>query len=719
LIAHGKVTLMSTKSSPTLTSLKSRGFIVAGLVSIAITSPVLDAIQRNELYRHAAELGLEECLVLAILLTFVLTPLAIGVDRLVHRLARYTRGYGRNLFLFLLTLLAALACLRPVLARSLSHLQLDWLAGIVLAVPIATLVVLRIDRSIQLRRFLAVMAAGVVLFPASFTMQLIRKPALAESASASGIPKFAKPTNIVLVVFDELTATSLRSDPLTIDDEHFANFARLARGSTWYANATSSHARTDKAVPAILGSRVATEDIPPIPENYPDNLFQIVDRSRQYGATVFEDVTRLVENPGEPEPHRTTFSERVSDLIVSSATVYPRLILPADAPLALPDMPLLWQGIHRRLPKEDLRDGRISYQWCYDRDLQLNHFLRTIEARDRPHLWFLHSGLPHFPWCFAPDGRKYVDEYEATWPPPSSVGEIGEEWSPNAAETLRCEFRYRQQLGVIDHFIGQLQDRLKVEGIWDSCLLIVMADHGVCFRPDSSRRYPDSKNHTDLMNIPLFIKYPGQKTGRIDSRNVESIDILPTIADVLGFDRTCDWAGQSALGNEQRLRKSFRYEDGEVLMPAVLPGIAESVQRQRAAFGSLPLNQLPAPAMAWPQLLGRDLSGITVPDDSLRCLSFSSGTRRKDIDDLENFVPKLIQGSIDRSRAPAGAKVLVAAVDGQILESCNIIDQPDGYAEFHMMLPDDVADRPNATLELFAAPSENTNTWTRLYRGPL
>ena len=32
--------------------------------------------------------------------------------------------------------------------------------------------------------------------------------------------------------------------------------------------------------------------------------------------------------------------------------------------------------------------------------------------------------------------------------------------------------------------------------------------------------------------VPLFVKEPGQTDGRVDDRNVLSIDILPTIADV-------------------------------------------------------------------------------------------------------------------------------------------------------------------------------------------
>jgi hypothetical protein len=49
------------------------------------------------------------------------------------------------------------------------------------------------------------------------------------------------------------------------------------------------------------------------------------------------------------------------------------------------------------------------------------------------------------------------------------------------------------------------------------------------------------------MAVPLFIKLPGQKTGAVNDRNVESIDILPTIADVLGITLTLPVDGHSIL----------------------------------------------------------------------------------------------------------------------------------------------------------------------------
>ena len=47
--------------------------------------------------------------------------------------------------------------------------------------------------------------------------------------------------------------------------------------------------------------------------------------------------------------------------------------------------------------------------------------------------------------------------------------------------------------------------------------------------------------------MPLFIKLPGQRRGRIISRPVRTIDLLPTIADVLGIRIPWHVDGRSLL----------------------------------------------------------------------------------------------------------------------------------------------------------------------------
>ncbi len=54
-------------------------------------------------------------------------------------------------------------------------------------------------------------------------------------------------------------------------------------------------------------------------------------------------------------------------------------------------------------------------------------------------------------------------------------------------------------------------------------------------------------NHADILSIPLLIKAPHQPRGAISDRNVQSADIVPTIADLLGVDVPWRLDGVSAL----------------------------------------------------------------------------------------------------------------------------------------------------------------------------
>ena len=47
---------------------------------------------------------------------------------------------------------------------------------------------------------------------------------------------------------------------------------------------------------------------------------------------------------------------------------------------------------------------------------------------------------------------------------------------------------------------------LKESGIYDECLLILVADHGVSFVPGATRRNVIEDNLADIANIPLIVK---------------------------------------------------------------------------------------------------------------------------------------------------------------------------------------------------------------------
>jgi hypothetical protein len=90
------------------------------------------------------------------------------------------------------------------------------------------------------------------------------------------------------------------------------------------------------------------------------------------------------------------------------------------------------------------------------------------------------------------------------------------------------------QLQYTDHLIDTLLDRLEQVGLYDKALVVVTADHGIAFQGDQPARATTKQNVDEIVWSPLFIKKPGQRAGRIDDRNAESVDVLPTIADIIG-----------------------------------------------------------------------------------------------------------------------------------------------------------------------------------------
>ncbi len=77
--------------------------------------------------------------------------------------------------------------------------------------------------------------------------------------------------------------------------------------------------------------------------------------------------------------------------------------------------------------------------------------------------------------------------------------------------------------------------KLRDAGAYDKTLVIITADHGASYREGRSRRTPqEGRNVSDILRVPLFVKLPDQRRGEAVERIVETVDILPTILDVLG-----------------------------------------------------------------------------------------------------------------------------------------------------------------------------------------
>ena len=166
---------------------------------------------------------------------------------------------------------------------------------------------------------------------------------------------------------------------------------------------------------------------------------------------------------------------------------------------------------------------------------------QLLASDEGPQLAFVHAEAPHFPWYVTPDRRIAIN-----------VPTFGHNTSVVGA--LRFYYqRMMYQLVAADAALGDAFAALDSAGIWDESLIVVSADHGISFISDQDQRISDLSDAdqvTDIYRVPLFVKYPGQQGGVISDCPAATVDILPTVADVLGTDT--DWAfdGGSLAGGK-------------------------------------------------------------------------------------------------------------------------------------------------------------------------
>ncbi len=106
-------------------------------------------------------------------------------------------------------------------------------------------------------------------------------------------------------------------------------------------------------------------------------------------------------------------------------------------------------------------------------------------------------------------------------------------WKWPAAALPFLSDLYDGEIAQNDASFGALVGRLRVEGLFEEALIIVTADHGEEFREHYGWRH-GRKLFAESLNVPLVVKYPGQRQGARETEPASHVDILPTVLDVLG-----------------------------------------------------------------------------------------------------------------------------------------------------------------------------------------
>ena len=427
-----------------------------------------------------------------------------------------------------------------------------------LSVAIGIAVAVLYARTEPLRSFLNVLTPAPLVFLLLFLVgSPVSKLAFPDEAGARTVGGVTQ-APIVVVLLDELPSNTLVDERDRLDTARYPGFAELARNATWFKNAFTIYDSTERAQPAIMDGDLPAKDRLPISQDHPNSIFSLF--AKTHRLNVSEEATSVCsrdlctdERLDEP------YGDRISSMSEDLGLVWLHVVSPPGIESDLDSVSENWGdfggsgggdsgsagGSGKSVnTKANLNTGRRA---------RFEEWVANIKKTRRPSLNFKHTLMPHVPWQFMPSGRRYRRQPNDVVP-----GLSNQAYNDQGQLDVLLQ-RHFLQTGFADLLLQELWRHLKQEGLWDDSLIVVAADHGVAFiKGRRDRRRLDEENYGEIAPIPLFIKAPGQESGKVNASYVETIDILPTILDILNIDPKVKMDGHSAYSATVKNRQTLR-----------------------------------------------------------------------------------------------------------------------------------------------------------------
>ncbi len=113
--------------------------------------------------------------------------------------------------------------------------------------------------------------------------------------------------------------------------------------------------------------------------------------------------------------------------------------------------------------------------------------------------------------------------------------------------------RYAAEVRAVDAVVGELLAGLEARGALDDSVVVLTSDHGEALAGEHGFYFSHGNGVTqDQVHVPLLLYYPGCEGGRVIARPVSTVDVLPTVLDLLGVHGEWELDGAHLLREESR-----------------------------------------------------------------------------------------------------------------------------------------------------------------------
>ncbi len=242
------------------------------------------------------------------------------------------------------------------------------------------------------------------------------------------------------------------------------------------------------------------------------------------------------------------------------------------------------------------------------------------EQGEEPFALWLHYFDPHEPYDPEPSfAQRFVTGYNgplensltAEWLVSLNDEEIASQLT--VRDQRHVSDLYDAEIAFLDAQLGRLFEFLRARGIWERLLVVIVADHGQAHGEQEFWGHGE-RLLEPVIKVPLLIKLPHPDRGQTVSGPVQTLDILPTLAALLGVEAPAGCTGRSLLpalrGNEletgpPRLveRRTYLIHSVKARHSAARSGL-EAHLLSRGRGSQAPSGQVHRQGRArWPELL--------------------------------------------------------------------------------------------------------------------
>ncbi len=347
------------------------------------------------------------------------------------------------------------------------------------------------------------------------------RPSVVEpTAARAALGPIDAPRGVILIVADTLRRDHL--DAWGYERETAPTIAALAAEGTRFADNISQGSWTKVAVPSLLTSLYATtHGIFDIPHTVPAGVTTLTEVFRANGYATFHTSSVM-------------FSGKNSNL---------------------------HQGVevlHERESIDDLGEYRSKTSRTF-----VDRLLPWLDDHaEQPFFVFLHVFDPHSPFRpMHPHDVRWLDgdavaRHEGDLEKVDEVVEIFHHL-PSAAQLAEAEVDadaflkaekawYDGSIRAMDYEIARLLERLEELGLRDDTLIAFAADHGEEFLEHGNHWHGHSA-YGELVNVPMFVTWPGVVPAGVVDRTTQSIDLMPTLLDLARLPVPPEAQGESLL----------------------------------------------------------------------------------------------------------------------------------------------------------------------------